>query len=112
MIVASKFGAEARIPIGNIWYVLLYAFDFAEMKGRWKEQEEASPTLLALLARVLADAVADRLRVLLGRTFISHRESIRGIRGRVDMAASLRRMEFEAGRAHCAFPQLDLGGEG
>jgi 5-methylcytosine-specific restriction enzyme subunit McrC len=106
--VASQIGGEARIPVRNIWHLLLYAWDFADWKGRWKSQAEDSPTLLALLARVLADSVRDLLRSQLGRTFLAHRETIRGIRGRIEFAASLRRLEFHAGRAHCAFPQLDV----
>lgn len=108
MNVASTIGGEAKIPVRNIWHLLLYAWDFADWKGRWKSQAEAAPSFLALLATVLADSVRELLHSQLGRTFVTHHETIRGIRGRIELGASLRRMEFQAGRAHCAFPQLDV----
>ena len=92
----------------NVWYLLLYSWDLAEWKGHWQNETETSPTLLALLARILAATVRDLLRAQLARSFVTHSETIRGIRGRIEMWASVRRLEFEAGRAHCSFPQLGV----
>ncbi|HWO24567.1 MAG TPA: hypothetical protein VNO30_37750 [Kofleriaceae bacterium] len=108
MNVASTVGGQASIPVRNIWHLLLYAWDFADWKGRWSAEAEASPTLLALFARVLAATVRDLLRTQLARTFLTRRETIRGIRGRIELGASLRRLDLQAGRVHCAFAQLEV----
>ena len=100
--------AASNIPIRNVWYLLLYAWDLAAWRGRWAAETEQSPSLLGLLARVLATGTRDLLRNQLGREFAARRDSIRSVRGRVDFARSLKRLDFEAGRAHCAFSELGV----
>src|SRR5437762_2468921 len=96
------------IPIRNVWYLLLYAWDMA----RWKEQSpfesEPSPRLLGLLARVLAEATPTLLRRQLGRAHAPHSKTIRGIRGRIDFATSLKRATFRNGSIHCDFSERSI----
>jgi len=87
---------------------LLYAWDLAQWSGRWDSAVEAATDLRGLLARVLVGCVRDLLRRQLGRTHIGTLAEIRGIRGRVDFARSLKRRSFSAGRAVCAFSNLDV----
>ena len=88
--------AVSRIPIRNAWYLLLYAWDMASYRGRWTAEAEASPTLLGLLARILASATRNLLRRQLGRAFAIRGQTIRGLRGRLDLTASLKRLTFQA----------------
>ncbi|MGA2434648.1 MAG: hypothetical protein ABSG25_05120, partial [Bryobacteraceae bacterium] len=74
----------------------------------WPKAAEGSPRLLGLLARVLSAATRDLLKRQLGRAHIVHRETLRGIRGRVDFAGSLKRLTFEHAAAHCVFPELSV----
>jgi 5-methylcytosine-specific restriction enzyme subunit McrC len=106
--VAVTPGPSRAIPVRNAWYLLLYAWDLAKWGVTTHGDVERSPTLLALLARVLASTTRDLLRRNLARSFDSQRESIRGVRGRIDFGVSLKRLDFEAGRAHCTFPQLSI----
>lgn len=94
------------IPIRNLWYLLLYAWDRAAFRGRWSADSEAAPSLPGLLARVLADLTASLLRKGLGRSYVHDAETIRGVRGRIDFATSLRRLTFENGQAHCQFDRF------
>jgi 5-methylcytosine-specific restriction enzyme subunit McrC len=66
---------------------------------------EDAPTLDALLASILARLIQQRLRIGLGRNYVSEHQSIRGIRGRIDFAESLKQQTFERGQAHCEFQQ-------
>lgn len=104
--LASK--VAEKIPVRNAWYLLLYAWDMAQWRGRWPAIAEESPKLLGLLARILSAATHDLLKRQLGRAHTIHRETIRGIRGRVDFAASLKQLAFEKAAAHCVFPELSI----
>ena len=96
------------IPVRNVWYLLLYAWDMAAWKDHWKGDVEASPHLLGLLARILAASTEQLLRRQVRQAYEPHQETIRGIRGRIDFASSLKKRTFEKGAAHCAFHQLTI----
>jgi 5-methylcytosine-specific restriction enzyme subunit McrC len=100
--------AVSRIPVRNAWHLLLYAWDLAKYRGQWSANSESSPQLLGLLARVLADATRNLLRRQLGRSFAIRSETIRGLRGRIDLATSLKRFTFQHGAAHCSFSELSV----
>lgn len=96
------------IPIRNAWYLLLYAWNMVAFRGSGSGDVERSPTLLGLLARVLARSTSDLLRRELGREFAARAAPVSGVRGRIDFARSLRRLDFESGRASCKFSELDI----
>ena len=100
--------AVARIPIRNVWYLLLHAWDMASYRGHWPAEAEPSPSLLGLLARILASSTRILLRRQLGRAFAIRSQAIRGLRGRIDLATSLKRLSFQHGIAHCTFSELSV----
>lgn len=97
-----------EIPVRNAWYLLLYAWDMAALRGSLKADVERSPTLLALLARVLVELTRGLLRRELGREFAAREAPVSGVRGRIDFARSLKRLDFESRRASCRFSELDI----
>jgi 5-methylcytosine-specific restriction enzyme subunit McrC len=99
--------ALERIPVRNAWRMLLYAWDLAAWHGRFQGAAESSTSLLGLLASVLDDATSQLLRRL-ARAHTPRVASIDGVRGQIDFGASLRRMDFQAGRATCRFSELVL----
>lgn len=96
------------IPVRNAWHMLLYAWDMLAWRGQWDAAAEDAPGLLGLLARVLVDTTRPLLRRELARSFVEQRETISGVRGKIDFSGSLKRLTFEAGRAHCAYSALDI----
>lgn len=97
---------EYGIPIRNLWHMLLYAWNEYPITRQWTLTEvEDAPTLDALLSIVLSGLVEQRLRIGLGRSYVSEAQTIRGIRGRIDFATSLKFRTFEQGQAHCHFQQ-------
>lgn len=94
------------IPVKNAWHMLLYSWDMAAWKDMWQGEVESSPNLLGLLAIILAESTEKLMRRQLRRAYEPHQETIRGIRGRIDFATSLKRRTFEKGAAHCIFSQL------
>jgi len=97
---------EYGIPIRNLWHMCLYAWNEVQIKSQWMfDDVENAPTLDALLASMLAKLTQQRLRIGLGRSYVTERQSIRGIRGRIDFAESLKRQTFEHNQAYCEFQQ-------
>lgn len=100
--------AAKAIPVRNAWYLLLYAWDMALWRDREKAAIETCPHLLGLLARMLSVSTKELLRRQLGRTHAVRSDLVRGIRGRINFDASIRRMAFQHGAAHCTFPELNV----
>lgn len=99
---------EGGIPIRNLWYMLLYAFDQAAFLGSWQAEVEDAPTLDALFATLLMRLMRQRLRIGIGRGYRHHEELRRGLKGRVDFSESIRRLAFEHGQAYCHFHDYSL----
>lgn len=109
MTASTSLNLDAnRIQIRNAWYLLLYAWDMAAWRDRWKGATEASPSLLGLLSRILAESTRDLLRHQLGRAYQPRKQIIPGIRGRIDFGPSLKVRAFEEGKAHCTFAELSI----
>ena len=95
---------EYGIPIRNLWHMLLYAWDEVPLKNDWVMVDiESAPTLDALLASVLMKLMQGRLRIGLGRNYVSKEQTLQGIRGRIGFQQSLAQHTFERGEAVCEF---------
>lgn len=94
---------KTGIPIRNLWYMMLYVWDAAQLKEAWRADVESAPTFDALLTSILRNLIQQRLRIGLGRDYRNDEAEIAGIRGRVAFAESVKRMSFQHGRAHCRF---------
>ncbi|MCI0552548.1 MAG: hypothetical protein L0287_16480 [Anaerolineae bacterium] len=95
---------EHGIPIRNLWHMLLYAWNEIPLKNHWMLADmESAPTLDALLASILMKLMHGRLRIGLGADYVNEAGTLRGIRGRIDFADSLKRRSFEHGEAYCEY---------
>jgi len=95
---------EYGIPIRNLWHMLLYAWnEYPINKNETLADIENAPTLDALLATILAKLIRQRMRIGLGHSYVEQGQAIRGIRGRVGFAESLKSHTFERGQAFCNF---------
>lgn len=103
-----SFVTAHGIPIANLWHMLLYAWGQARTTLPWRSAVEAAPSLDALFASILGNALEQRLRVGLGRDYVSERQCLRGVRGRVDFGESLKRLSFENGMAVCRFQDFSF----
>jgi 5-methylcytosine-specific restriction enzyme subunit McrC len=95
---------EYGIPIRNLWHMLLYAWNEVPLKHEWiMEAVEQAPTLDALLASVLVKLVQQRLRIGLGHDYVEMEGTIRGVRGRINFAETLKNRSLERGQLICEF---------
>jgi 5-methylcytosine-specific restriction enzyme subunit McrC len=74
-----------RIPVRNLWLLLLYASDLARYFGRFDAAVEEAPDLPTLIARLLAHAVERRLRRNLSRGYVRKEAVVTRVRGRIDI---------------------------
>jgi 5-methylcytosine-specific restriction enzyme subunit McrC len=104
---------EYGIPIRNLWYMLLYAWDEAPlnaMHGWMMEEAERAPTLDALLASILIRLVQQRLRIGLGHDYVHEQRKFPGVRGRIIFAESLKHRTPDNGQLICEFQGFSING--
>lgn len=103
-------GRIGRIPIRNLWLLMLYASDaFATSEELRSAGAEESPDELPdLVARLLADAVERRLRRQLGHDYRWREAALHRVRGRIDLLRTERRQLLERGLVACRFEELSV----
>ena len=101
--------AAPRIPIRNIWFLLLHAWDLARLGRRYGAEVEAlddDAPLAALVACLLCAAVDARLRRGLGRGYVSRAAVTSRVRGRIDALRTEARHLPGVGRVACRFDEI------
>jgi 5-methylcytosine-specific restriction enzyme subunit McrC len=89
--------------------MLVYAWQEPGVSSRLAADEiESAPSLDALFAVVLARSVQQRLRLGLGQAYVDQTRTLRGIRGRINFAESLKQQAFENGEARCDFQEYSI----
>lgn len=94
------------IPVENVYYLLCYAWDRLEEAELTDVTVSPETKLPELFARVLRSGVAHLLKRGLDRTYVTIEDEIAGVRGRLDVAMSLKRAAFSRARAWCSFDEL------
>jgi 5-methylcytosine-specific restriction enzyme subunit McrC len=95
-----------NIPILNIYYLLLYAWNMLEEGDVVVAGAEEQTDILELFGKVLDNGLAHLLRRGIDRNYVTHREAVSGIRGRIDFGLSLQRLLFPQGKAVCEYDEL------
>jgi 5-methylcytosine-specific restriction enzyme subunit McrC len=105
----AALGYVGRIPVRNLWLLMLYASDLFRMRGTGDVGLEENPDELPdLLAEILARAVEVRQRRHLSLDY-RHREAVLyRVRGRIDVLTTERRQLLLRGRVACKFDELTI----
>jgi 5-methylcytosine-specific restriction enzyme subunit McrC len=88
--------------------MLLYAWNEVpvnDLRG-WALRDavvERAPSLDALLASVLLKLMQQRLRIGLGHDYLPEERSLRGVRGRINFAETLKQRGLDSGQLVCEF---------
>lgn len=102
-------GYVGRIPIRNLWLLMLYASDMFRMRGTDLVGREAMPDELPdLVAKILARAVEKRQRRNLSRAYERRRAVLDRVRGRIDVLPTERRQLLKRGKVACRFEELTI----
>lgn len=94
------------IPVQNIYYLLLYAWDRLPEGSVIDVSGVDKTDILDLFARVLDGAVRHVLRRGLDRSYVPVVEEVVGLRGRVSIAPTVARLLHRRGRTVCEFDEL------
>ena len=102
-------GYVGRIPVRNLWLLMLYASDLFRMRGRGRVACEDSPEELPdLVAEILAHAVEKRQRRQLSLGYRRRNAIINRVRGRIDVLKTARGHLLSRGRVACQFDELTI----
>ena len=106
---AAGRGYVGRIPVRNLWLLMLYASDLFRMRGRDDLAYEDNPDELPdLVAEILAHAVEARQRRQLSLGYRRRNAFVSRVRGRIDVLETERRQLLSRGRVACRFDELTI----
>jgi 5-methylcytosine-specific restriction enzyme subunit McrC len=106
---SSVGGAIGRIPVRNLWLLMLYASDLFRTRGIGNVGLEDSPDDLPdLVAEILAHAVDVRQRRRLSLGYRSRDAVINRVRGRIDVLTTERHQLLDRGLVACRFDELTI----
>ena len=106
---AAGRGYVGRIPVRNLWLLMLYASDLFRMRGRDDLAYEDNPDELPdLVAEILAHAVEARQRRQLSLGYRRRNAVVSRVRGRIDVLETERRQLLSRGRVACSFDELTI----
>ena len=95
-----------KIPIRNVYYLLLYAWDKIRPGEHPEVREEGLTHLHDLFASVLADIVGRLVARGLDRGYIALEDEVAGVRGKLDLDMTLKRHLLASAKTHCQFDEL------
>ena len=106
---ASADGFIGRIPVRNLWLLMLYASDLFRTRGIGKVGlEDNSDDLPDLVAEILAHSVETRQRRRLSLGYRSRNAVLNRVRGRIDVLTTERHQLLDRGLVACRFDELTI----
>ena len=100
--------AYDKIPVRNVWFLFLYAHDLARFQGRFEADIEDSPDFKSLIARLLCHVLETRLRRNLSFGYRRREDTLKRVRGRIDILKTHSRDLFRRGEIACRFEELTI----
>ncbi|MDE2826817.1 MAG: 5-methylcytosine-specific restriction endonuclease system specificity protein McrC [Bacteroidota bacterium] len=94
------------IPVLNIYYLLCYAWDRIGEGNTVDLESEKFDGPIDLFAKVLNDGVSRLISRGLDRDYLVVHEDIRGIKGKLDLATTVKRNLLLNGKTHCSFDEF------
>ncbi len=102
-------GYIGRIPVRNLWLLMLYASELFRTRGIGKVGLEDNPDDLPdLVAEILAHAVEVRQRRRLNLGYRSRDAVLNRVRGRIDVLNTERHRLLDRGLVACRFDELTV----
>ena len=105
----EKIDFIGRIPVRNLWLLMLYASKLYRDRGIDKRNVEDNPDDLPdLVAEILSRWVEIRLRRNLSAGYVGRKEILNRIRGRIDLLHTERHQLLKRGKIACRFDELTV----
>ena len=98
-----------RIPVRNLWFLMLYASDLLRHLGAASVEVEDNPDDIAdLVAEILAQSLEARLKQSLTPSFAERHAIVNRVRGRIDLLETERKRLLDKGAIACDFTELTV----
>jgi len=109
MTSESEQHKTARIPVRNLWLLMLYASDLFRELGRRNVAVEDNPDEIPdLVAKILLHEIALRRRRNLSMGYQTRHASLNRVRGRIDILHTASHQLLDRGRVACQFQEMTL----
>ncbi|KGW87886.1 5-methylcytosine-specific restriction endonuclease system specificity protein McrC [Burkholderia pseudomallei] len=96
-----------RIPVRNLWLLMLYASDLTRIKEVFNALVEYDlEDIPDLVAKLLAHTVEQRLRRNVTRGYQHRAQSLTRVRGRIDILRTEAQQLLSRGEVYCRFEEL------
>lgn len=96
------------IPIKNIYYMLSYAFCVLRGQGFRSLATEKYENTAELCAAILCKGVSEQLKQGLGRTYIPQTEALSSLRGKIELAESLKTKSLLKRQLICSYDDFSV----
>lgn len=95
-----------NVPVKNIYYLLCYAWDHVREGETVDVGSERFGGLADLFGKVLNEGVSRLVSRGLDRDYLVLREDVRGLKGKLDLATTIKGNLLLNGKTHCTFDEL------
>lgn len=95
------------IPVQNIYYLLCYAWDKLDEKEIVNVEQEDITELINLFAKVLINGTTHLLKRGLDRYYVKTCEVISGIKGKLNLDATLNKNLLKAQKTVCSYDDFN-----
>lgn len=96
------------IPIKNIYYMLSYAFQILNEQGYKDIETEQFDNIAELYAAILTKGITTQIKRGLGKEYISQTESLSVLRGKIDLAESIRTQRILKKQIVCTYDDFSI----
>ena len=96
------------IPIRNVYYMLSYAFQVLNEQGYRNLATEEFNNTAELCAAILAKGIASQLKRGLGREYIPQTEALSTLRGKIDIAESIKTQSLLKQQLVCTYDEFSI----
>lgn len=99
------------IPIQNIYYMLTYAFHILNEQGYKKIATEQFSNTADLMAAILEKGLASQVKRGLGKEYIPRTEALSSMRGKIDIAESIKTQALLKKQLVCTYDEFSVNGK-
>lgn len=96
------------INIKNIYYMLSYAFTILNKKGYQKLATEQFENILDLYSAILIKGISSQLKSGLHHEYVEHDDSLKVVRGKVNVTNSIRNLDILNQRINCTYDEFSM----
>lgn len=96
------------IPVQNVYHMLSYAFKVLNEQGYKRIATEEFNNTAELMATILAKGISIQLKRGLGKEYISQTEELSSLRGKIDIAESLKVQSIHRRKMTCTYDDFSV----